>query len=1086
MPEKANQFDVLFVIALPEEMIGIQPSLPDGTLPISVEGFTLHKHIVQQDDGTSFSCGFWIVWKMGPEEILLQLPELLHLTFPTFVINVGIAGMLSGDAKIGDIVIADELDYYTYRGALSGKAKEDQNINLGGHSVPIHHDSMLEARGIIERSPDIVNSIKAATVKFIQTLDKTKIDRIRHLKLLRDSPELHFGPIASGPFVNKSKPFKDRLLQRNRNLLCIEMESAGVAMVMNKHLPTHGYLIVKGVSDPGDDNKKAVDGALKGKNRLLAVQNAFDLALSIVRNRDRKAKLLLENCDSQSAPQLRNLLSEQISKTFLPKPYRECAKECTNFHDHTFSDLSEVFNIAPRAPLSSPVEQLVAVLDASTDSPTHLFLSGRPGTGKTSLVSLLYLHCFHLWKIGIRKTFPIFICIRPAVGFWAEQRPELKQDEQLARIQYTLDICRRLAELDSSSKFDVFFDSGEAEAPFVNQIRTTVREFVQRHSANSLSTGRAIKSRFGAIEYKHYKLEPVARTRPALEGFCSKFCRLINTPCDPNILMNFLWSRGLEDVDLFDASVAVQVLESDRGTQNHEAFVLQDYANLRLQQLGVPDSQIAKEKMKAGLFCIDRERRIAEQDIESLELPARALARAHPRIHDYLVASMLVNALDAYKEGVAIDDALDCVYPQRINSLAKELMCVNGLEKRCVENALLIVGGKHEKYRAKAFAAYLAGRARNPQLRERVSGDLLKQIREAREFHELANADTDRDELLYARTIYISLSYLGNYEIQIEYVDALISKKSLDEINRGFHLEYFGDQKFHIDLPLQNRDRLHDCPLTFERLYFRVCSQTTSPLFEVELQTFLSLALQRHAIGALSGDFRLRVEEVLKNDRVRSMVKSDRLADFLFTVDWCLSESVLTAAGIVNVFLNTKIQPRTGWLKRGVTPCESVADHSFGALMIAQMLLPENASIHGYSKDRIIRMLMIHDMAEAITGDIPPDMKGESQQEEEMKVFRSLRAVGVIPGLASQEVNVELYEEFEAKKTINALVARDIDKLEMLFQFYRYVDSNEIDPHTHPVDKELQLSKILKTEIGRTIHAQIIKWREPKRATQTN
>mgnify|MGYP004679111123 CR=1 FL=1 len=45
----------------------------------------------------------------------------------------------------------------------------------------------------------------------------------------------------------------------------------------------------------------------------------------------------------------------------------------------------------------------------------------------------------------------------------------------------------------------------------------------------------------------------------------------------------------------------------------------------------------------------------------------------------------------------------------------------------------------------------------------------------------------------------------------------------------------------------------------------------------------------------------------------------------------------------------------------------------------------ENEECDGYNKNRIINMLLVHDMAEAYTGDIPYGLKTEQDKEIEKK-----------------------------------------------------------------------------------------------------
>jgi 5'-deoxynucleotidase len=64
-----------------------------------------------------------------------------------------------------------------------------------------------------------------------------------------------------------------------------------------------------------------------------------------------------------------------------------------------------------------------------------------------------------------------------------------------------------------------------------------------------------------------------------------------------------------------------------------------------------------------------------------------------------------------------------------------------------------------------------------------------------------------------------------------------------------------------------------------------------------------------------------------------------------------------------------KSAKRTGWLDRGVPKdqTESVADHSFRTAILAWLAAGE-----GLDRDKVLKLAFVHDLAEAITGDIPP------------------------------------------------------------------------------------------------------------------
>eukprot|EP00051_Salpingoeca_urceolata_P004580 m.66089 g.66089 ORF g.66089 m.66089 type:complete len:169 (-) comp13711_c0_seq2:202-708(-) len=101
----------------------------------------------------------------------------------------------------------------------------------------------------------------------------------------------------------------------------------------------------------------------------------------------------------------------------------------------------------------------------------------------------------------------------------------------------------------------------------------------------------------------------------------------------------------------------------------------------------------------------------------------------------------------------------------------------------------------------------------------------------------------------------------------------------------------------------------------------------------------------------------------------------------------------------------------------------------------------------GIKYDRCVRMAIVHDLAEAIVGDITPhcgvaDDEKERREREAMLVFKTWLAETPEAGA---EV-VDLWEEYEAQATPESHVVKDLDKFEMILQAYEY----ERDQQRHP------------------------------------
>ncbi|KAG0531994.1 hypothetical protein BDA96_04G069500 [Sorghum bicolor] len=78
--------------------------------------------------------------------------------------------------------------------------------------------------------------------------------------------------------------------------------------------------------------------------------------------------------------------------------------------------------------------------------------------------------------------------------------------------------------------------------------------------------------------------------------------------------------------------------------------------------------------------------------------------------------------------------------------------------------------------------------------------------------------------------------------------------------------------------------------------------------------------------------------------------------------------SASNAIDFLTLCYRLKTTKRAGWVKRGVQGPESVADHMYRMGVMALVA----ADLPGVDRDRCVKMAIVHDIAEAIVGDITP------------------------------------------------------------------------------------------------------------------
>jgi len=118
---------------------------------------------------------------------------------------------------------------------------------------------------------------------------------------------------------------------------------------------------------------------------------------------------------------------------------------------------------------------------------------------------------------------------------------------------------------------------------------------------------------------------------------------------------------------------------------------------------------------------------------------------------------------------------------------------------------------------------------------------------------------------------------------------------------------------------------------------------------------------------------------------------------------------------------------RSGWKRTGMAKVESVAEHTFMLAFLAMVI----GDALKMDVEKMMKMALLHDLAEAITGDITPhEMEKERKQEMENKAMEKL--------LENFEDYRNLWHEFMDGGSIEARMVREMDKAEMVIQAGEY------------------------------------------------
>ena len=144
-----------------------------------------------------------------------------------------------------------------------------------------------------------------------------------------------------------------------------------------------------------------------------------------------------------------------------------------------------------------------------------------------------------------------------------------------------------------------------------------------------------------------------------------------------------------------------------------------------------------------------------------------------------------------------------------------------------------------------------------------------------------------------------------------------------------------------------------------------------------------------------------------------------------------------------------KYKIRSGWDKShwnvSKERLESIAEHVYGTCILALSIDSEFKTDLDINK--VIKMLVLHELGEVIIGDITPfdNITPEEKMKKEHEAMRE-----VIGDLVNQEEFLSLLFEFDEKKTKEAIFAHHCDKLEADIQAKVYQDMG----CQHPLDEQ--------------------------------
>lgn len=809
------------------------------------------------------------------------------------------------------------------------------------------------------------------------------------------------GPIATSTDVEASNRRVVEIKNINRNFLAVEMEAAGVARAKHSSDISCEFWVVKGISDLADENKTELEITSDGYYRSLAMKNA-----SIVLWHSINSHIGLD--DSHVVQLIQSELDEYYSRD----------------KSATYSGLLNLSEDKKNEYISNLLKdcsfnEMKAYIE---ENPCDDFsIDGSPGSGVSAILLCLK---YSLMKKGKN------------VLFVDLQKHTLDGSDSpiLDKIRFLV------AQVDYDA---IIIDNWDVTQPIQQSFAKAFVEIPRFQDDKSIIYGGRISftSYYGEsgnllLVDKHYRLQklPMIWVKENMN-----LIKQIYNPVDES-----LFSLSL-DQHFSDYIDPASLHYYSRSPVSQLSFVEMEI-NKKYKSIlprtppGRYENIINRAARKAyQAFSLEfRPEKASAVSIETIssnksnnEAAVLNIAFFNESVTHYLIAMHIINSFLSWEEGNSANE-IPSVFPRSINKYCSLILEHNQEQQgHIVSVAPKILASNVHPY-MKAHCCYMLGRVKSAQ-NIRDASDILSELIK----NQIDIDSDDKPHLMIARTAYISLIYLRVDGWNSKYIDLLFEKWNWDSLNRGFHLEYYGDRDFQPKRPLESMDDLGAWDATFKSLMFRVNKNANLNVHAVDIHTLFSLAFERLCVGKLEKDKAVELGNFGKKLENTKWGNS-RLSQFVSKTTACLNifgEKGNTAnprAQIFSEIYSLQFLKRAGFSVRGLFFGQSIADHIFSAKAIARHYLPDRREIDtgdGYCKQRILELIEIHDYGEGRSGDYTPfDTDTQIKKLKEEKFFSDISIF-----LSKNEFYREsttLWTEFRNNESINSLVAHDIDKIE--------------------------------------------------------
>lgn len=726
--------------------------------------------------------------------------------------------------------------------------------------------------------------------------------------------------------------------------------------------------------------------------------------------------------------------------------------------------------------------------DPETASHKLIRITGPAGCEKNAITQLLFLRLYHSVRAmeeASSRFAPFYINLSHYRRVGLQTKEDL-QNRLTADISGFLEFCKnnplRKPILFVDGVKNYRYDGSETdyllnsiiqrELPLCNLIVATENNVLPNKSRQRLTPFFATGDYICQVQISSLHLPEEARANEYLDKFQAIYA--------PNTTSFAIHSKlleiYLEQIDTYQLRMVCPYLKEAKD-------IASLYETVTLNYLEGDTSELDAAAQWAFDFSY------TDKPLPVISLKMMELLTAHLSFLQYFIARWMMKQITANTIG-----DLNILMPRGVGRFVTPMLS----RSNSAEGSILMLAEENFDQLgvfARDEIAYRLGRLRSPNKALKADELLQKYYREQVALIDVFAAGSYLDyrkHLFLIRGLAVGLILKGHTNISEELLKRLMEDPISNEINRGFCLDYYGDRPylpdegvcFEDDITIGEHSLAYllssieqgrkdvSLPPLFDLNLFSVCSMLQArteeyvPTQNFDVVYYLGQA-KKHLEWYLSQSF-------LKDPQLRYYFEM-ALRDFSQRLKTHPTKWSHISADTYDRY-QTRI-PRTGWVRRNIPEAESVAEHAYNMFLLGMLFLPETHPKEAdYCKQTVLELVLMHDLAEAVTGDInKPDKQHDAdyyrmQDEKEMGIL-FLRDTYPIMPTQTQRYNIwKLWHS----GNYNALVAKDLDLIQTMYQLLTYRSRYPECINDQDFRRWMRERNDLKTELGVEIYRNVI------------